>query len=233
MGFRFASLFFNTSSASDIIRIMRILAVGIATLDIINIVETYPREDQEVRASHQRLCRGCNATNTLVVLSQLGQQCEWAGVMTDDGDSQHVLADLERHRVGVGYYDLYPGGKTPTSYVVLSAATGSRTIVHYRDLPEFSAESFEKVPLDQFDWVHFEGRNLPELSPMLRKVSQRGIPCSLEIEKPREGIEALFGIPDVLLLSRAYAGAKGFGEPVDLLRWLAPKIAGNVSAFLA
>lgn len=37
---------------------MRILAVGIATLYIINTVDGYPAEDQEVRASAQRVARG-------------------------------------------------------------------------------------------------------------------------------------------------------------------------------
>ena len=57
-----------------------VLAVGVATLDIINEVESYPPEDGEVRALAQAIRRGGNASNTLVVLSQLGHSCEWAGV---------------------------------------------------------------------------------------------------------------------------------------------------------
>ena len=36
----------------------KILAVGIATLDIINLVDSYPSEDTEVRALSQRKLRG-------------------------------------------------------------------------------------------------------------------------------------------------------------------------------
>jgi ketohexokinase len=50
--------------------------VGIATLDIINVVDTYPAENSEVRALSQQKVRGGNATNSLVVLSQLGYQCQ-------------------------------------------------------------------------------------------------------------------------------------------------------------
>ena len=46
-----------------------ILAVGIATIDIINRVNGYPHEDDEIRAISQSIRRGGNATNTLVVLS--------------------------------------------------------------------------------------------------------------------------------------------------------------------
>ena len=61
-----------------------ILAVGIATLDIINTVERYPYEDSETRASHHRTTRGGNATNTLSVLSQIDHHCHWAGTLIDE-----------------------------------------------------------------------------------------------------------------------------------------------------
>jgi ketohexokinase len=41
----------------------KILAVGIATLDIINTVERYPLLDGETRALSQHKTRGGNATN--------------------------------------------------------------------------------------------------------------------------------------------------------------------------
>ena len=47
----------------------KILAVGIATLDIINTVDRYPEEDSEIRALSQHQTRGGNATNTLRVES--------------------------------------------------------------------------------------------------------------------------------------------------------------------
>ncbi|MET0047547.1 MAG: PfkB family carbohydrate kinase [Sedimenticola sp.] len=212
---------------------MRILAVGIATLDIINSVDSYPAEDQEVRACQQRLSRGGNATNTLVALSQLGLRCDWAGMIADDTDSGHVMADLDRHRIGTDYCEHYPGGKTPTSYVSLSLSTGSRTIVHYRDLPEYSAEAFSRIPLEAFDWIHFEGRNVPDLAMMLKRVAAAGISCSLEIEKERPGIDALFGIPDLLLFSRAYVTEKGFTDAETFLRSLQPEIGRGSRVFLA
>jgi ketohexokinase len=43
------------------------------------------------------------------------------------------------------------------------------------------------------------------------------IPCSLEIEKPRDGIEVLFPYVGILLFSREYALAMGFTEPLSLL----------------
>lgn len=185
----------------------RILAVGIATLDIINIVADYPAEDDEVRAAGQLLRRGGNATNTLVVLSQMGHQCGWAGTLTEEQDAQVIVDDLAGHGIDLSEVKTLPHGKVPTSYITLSERSGSRTIVHYRDLPEYDYERFCAIDLSRFDWVHFEGRNVEQTERMLRRLKERrpGLPCSVEIEKPREGIERLFSLPDLLLFSRHYA----------------------------
>jgi len=196
-----------------------ILAVGIATLDIINVVDQYPKEDSEVRVSGQRICRGGNATNTLVVLSQLQHQCSWAGVWVDEPDGHTILDDLHRHKVDTRNCQVKPRGKVPTSYILLSQQTGSRTIVHYRDISELSFTHFEQIDLSILDWIHFEGRNVIETHKMLQWVKQAhpDLPISLEVEKPRLGIEPLFQYVDVLFCSQSFAQHHSYHNASDFL----------------
>ncbi|HHI93184.1 MAG TPA: ketohexokinase [Gammaproteobacteria bacterium] len=184
----------------------RVLVVGIATLDIINTVDDYPEEDAEVRASAQATRRGGNACNTAVVLQQLGHQCSWAGTLADDASSTIIRADLARYGVNMDAVQVITGGSSPTSYVTLNKQNGSRTIVHYRDLPEYSLTAFKQIDLTGFDWLHFEGRNVAQTRAMLDVARQRTptIPHSVEIEKPREGIESLCDGAKLLLYSRSY-----------------------------
>ncbi len=203
-----------------------ILAVGIATLDIINIVDEYPKEDTEMRATEQRVCRGGNATNTLVVLSQLQHQCTWAGVWVDEPDGRIMLKDLQRYNIDTHYCHVEKQGKVPTSYIMISQQTGSRTIVHYRNIPEFSFEQFKKIDLTRLDWLHFEGRNVIETHKMLRwaKQHQPDLPISLEIEKPRLGIERLFQYADVLLCSQNFAHHHSYYDANEFLRDLRQQV---------
>jgi hypothetical protein len=185
-----------------------VLGVGIATLDLINEVVAYPAEDEEVRALAQRRVRGGNVANSLTVLSQLGHACRWVGTLGDDAAADLILADLAGRRVETRDAVRVPGGSTPTSYVALSRANGSRTIVHFRDLPELDAEAFDRVSLDDVAWVHFEGRNPPETRRMIRRVRAEAphVPVSVELEKRRPGIECLLEDgPRLLLASRAFA----------------------------
>lgn len=203
----------------------RILGVGIATLDLINEVERYPPEDAEVRALAQRRSRGGNAANTLAVLAQLGHRCAWVGTLGDDAAAAFIRADLAGVGIELRHPVTLPGGITPISYVVLSRATGSRTIVHYRDLPELAAPDFSEVPLADLDWIHFEGRNPGETEVMLAR-ARREAPqafLSVELEKDRPGIDVLLDGPDLLLISRAFVLARaGAGaEPAAALAELA------------
>jgi len=203
----------------------RVLVVGIATLDIINSVDGYPEEDTEVRASTQAMRRGGNACNTAVVLRQLGHECSWAGTLADDASSAIIRDDLASYAVNMDAVQTVAGGCSPTSYVTLNQRNGSRTIVHYRDLPEYSLAAFQQVDLAGFDWLHFEGRNVTQTRAMLDIAQQQvpAVPCSVEIEKPRRAIETLCMGAKLLLYSRSYAQSRDvtnheMSDPVAFLQ---------------
>jgi len=170
-----------------------ILGIGIVTLDIVNSVEGYPAEDAKVRAVAQSIRRGGNTANTLTVLAQLGHRCALASALADDPDSRYIRDDLAAHAVGIAPCKVFSGAHTPISYIVHNRRNGSRTIVHHRDLPEYPFEAFQRIDLSHYDWCHFEGRNIEETAKMLHRVKAHNhLPCSLEVEKARPGIERLF-----------------------------------------
>lgn len=211
---------------------MRVLGVGVAALDIINKLACYPLEDEEVRVLSQRRARGGNATNTLVILSQQGHVCSWAGVLPREPDAELVLADLKHHRIQSDFCTRPHQGKLPTSYISLSQATGSRTIVHHRDMPEYSFQAFDRIDLDQFDWIHFEGRDVAELTPMLEKAAAwPGLRCSLEVEKPRPGIEVLLPLADVVLFSRHYVIGRGYEQADTFLQQISGQVKESYVAW--
>lgn len=192
----------------------RILAVGTATLDLVFTLVRYPDEDAELRARELRMSPGGNAVNTLVVLSQLGHACAFGGVLADGPEAAPILARLATHGIDLTACRRV-AGRPPTSCVLLSLEGGTRTIVHHRDLPEFSDEEFGRIDLTPFDWVHFEGRDGPETARMVHRLCERrpDLPCSVEVEKPRSGIEAVFADANLLVFSHAYADHLGFDTP--------------------
>ncbi|WP_019626940.1 PfkB family carbohydrate kinase [Thioalkalivibrio sp. ALJT] len=184
----------------------RILATGIVTLDHTLDVASYPPEDSEIRALASTTQPGGNATNTATILAQFGHRSGLAAVIAE-GAAGDALGDrLEDLGLELGACVRRPGG-TPTSCILRSRETGSRTIVHHRDLPELSANDLTGVPWAEYDWLHFEGRNPAELARILADARAEIVdqPLSLELEKPRPGLDACLPYADVIMLSRAWA----------------------------
>ena len=184
----------------------KILGIGIATLDIINFVDTFPEEDTEIRATGQKITRGGNVTNTLCILSQLKHRVYWSGTLANENDANIIQHELEKYNINTDYVKTYANGKAPTSYILLNKLNGSRSIVHYRDLPELDYTHFQNIALDDFDWIHFEARNIEQTLKMLQYLKQHhpNIPCSVEFEKQRESIQQLYKFADVLIFSKNY-----------------------------
>lgn len=198
-----------------------ILGIGIVTIDIINSVDGYPNEDQEVRATAQRITSGGNAANSMIILSQLGHSCSWAGCLTSDQQGRLAADRLADFKIDTQRAQLFDDGQMPTSYIALNIHNGSRSIIHYRDLPELDASTFIQSDLSNIDWLHFEGRNIDQTRLMLDYAAQNHpqIPRSIEIEKPREGITTLFERADLLIFSRHYIESCGQQPQAFLSQW--------------
>jgi ketohexokinase len=212
---------------------MRVLGVGVATLDIIDSLEAFPREDSEQRALARWSRRGGNTANTLVVLSQLGHACSWAGTLAQDAAADQIVDDLKAKGVDLRWARRHADTQSPVSHILLSRANASRTIIHYRDLPELEAEDFAVIDLTPFDWVHFEGRHVAACEQMLHRVRRQRpeLRISLEVEKPRAQIDRLFALADVVVFSRAYASAAGYASAPEL--FAAARAAGATGLLCA
>jgi len=207
----------------------KVLAVGVATLDLVQVVEQYPVVDSEIRAKRQYLWRGGNATNTLVVLNQLGHCCSWLGTLADDLLAEIIQTDLEKNNVDYSHCPKIENSITPTSHILLTDELASRNIIHYRSLRELIANDFKHVDFSEWEWVHFEGRNINETLILMRflKKSYPEIILSLEVEKPRAGIEKLFKYADHCLFSRFYAQSLGYNTAEKFLRQIKNKFSNS------
>ncbi|MDX9739945.1 MAG: PfkB family carbohydrate kinase [Gammaproteobacteria bacterium] len=201
-----------------------ILGIGVAVLDIVLSVDGYPAEDAKLRAAARRMACGGNAANTLTVLATLGHRCGLASTLAADADGERLTAELRARNIDLSPARVHPADSTPVSYIFHNVANGSRTIVHYRTLPELTTDDFARVELDAWDWLHFEGREIEATAGMMERALAAGKTLSLEVEKPRPGIERLFPLASALIFSRAYVESLGTGaaEFLDQLRGRLP-----------
>ena len=206
----------------------RILLTGVSTLDIINTVDNYPPEDSEVRAIEQATRTGGNACNSAKVLQQLDIHTSLLANYADDVSASYILNDLKQQNIDVSHCPVEKNSTTPTSYITINRQNGSRTIVHYRNLQELSASDFTRLNLNVFDWLHFEARNCDQLEKMLQHASLLNSKISIEVEKPRKNINAIFKYANVLLISRPYAESQNFSSAEHCLKDLSSKFPDKI-----
>lgn len=198
----------------------KILGIGNCVLDIILTTETYPTQDSEVRALNRITQTGGNVANTLYALTQLHHETAICCTLATDEDGKQLTKGLQKNGIQTDFTQKFIQGSTPTSYITINQTNGSRTIIHHRDLPEISFEFFAKIEIEDFDWLHFEGRNLEHLPGMLNiaKTFLSYQPISLEVEKDRPGIDQVMPQANVIFFSHHFAKQRGFNNAPDCLK---------------
>jgi ketohexokinase len=188
-----------------------ILLVGNCILDYVSVVPRFPQEDDEIRALYSYQTMGGNAANSALILQQLGHRVDLMCSLAQDEAADQIRSQLEHAHVNYHLCQTFASGSTPASTVWLSRQNASRTIVHHRGLEELSLRHLQQVDWSIFEWIHFEGRNIETLSKLLPEVHAKGAMISLEIEKPRKGIEELVPYANTIVISSHYLKAKAFG----------------------
>lgn len=198
----------------------KILGIGNTVLDIVLTTDHFTNEDQEARASKRTISLGGNVANNLNVLTQLGHQTAICTTLGGDAEAKTLLHKLQEKQINTHFVQTVLQAKTPTSYITLNQEKGSRTIIHYRECPEVSFDFFAKIEVEDFDWIHFEARNLEALPGMLNiaKTFLTHQPISLEVEKDRDGIDACLAQANIIFFSHHFATQRGFSEGESLLK---------------
>ncbi len=199
----------------------RILCVGNAVLDLVFSVPRLPAEDEELRATALRVDPGGNAANTARVLRLLGHEVTLAAVLCEHPLAAPIEESLQRSGV-----DLSPCrrvvGMPPLSAILLPERTGQRTIVHHRAAPEYRLEDFARLDLARWSWAHLESRPGDATARMAyhAHLFRPQLLLSVELEKPRPGVEECLRLARLALFSRGYVETLGFPRPEAFLREL-------------
>ncbi|OQR87168.1 Mitochondrial Carrier (MC) Family [Thraustotheca clavata] len=226
--------------------VMTCIIVGIATIDIVNTIASFPQEDSKSRILHSRKSRGGNGTNTLVVCAQLGawSLLKWIGSLVDptfNSDAKFVCDDLTAYGIDLSLCEIHPHGSLPTSYIMSSQESGSRTIFHHRNLPEVSVEHFkhEFQSEKNISWVHFECREALNQFSMIKFVheAQNNTFISLEVEASRHAwseVQSLLPFTFCVFFAKSYVLGLKMTSANDFFQYLLsmPQIANSCLQYI-
>lgn len=203
-------------------------------LDIIQICTDYPDEDSDRNCIRGYLQRGGNASNTCTVLRQLNAESEFLGILSDLEEFQYLTKDCIKRGIKIVNCPRVQDN-APFSSVILNQRTGTRTIVHAsNNFPILTFQHFLKIQLSEYDWIHFEGRNVTETTQMIDRIQeynnsnhtnnnchQQKITISLEWEQCDKNLLLLCAKKlDYIFLSRVAAEYMGWSSSIEAVQSL-------------
>ncbi|RMI32689.1 PfkB family carbohydrate kinase [Nocardia stercoris] len=204
---------------------MTALFVGLATLDVSNLVDSYPAEDSKTQAAESFIGAGGPAANAAVAHALLGRGRDTM-LLTALGNhtlADIVLRDLRSH--GVEVVDATPGRRDqpPVSSIVVAAENNTRTIVGLDAariaapfLPQFSAL------IDNASVVLVDAHH-PELAVSAARLAQRsGVPVVLDAGRWKPAHADLLPLVDIAICSAAFdpPGSRARDGATELLDYL-------------
>ncbi|CAO3584131.1 unnamed protein product [Absidia cylindrospora] len=217
-------------------------------------MDNYPKEDTKIRAKDMEQRNGGNIYNTAQVLSQFPRLTPH--VMSCLGSkeaSSQLVSSLEEMGIK-SKACIHRKTPIPSSYIIQSATSGSRTIISCNKTTDLTKEEFirkfdvasisktmafsdRQAP---YSWVHFEGRNIDNVVEQIdwleSKAKQEGwrsqLIISVELEKPdRPDIDLLLSKGDVVFFSKLFAQTRQYDHPRDFLRSIQPQCKSGATLF--
>ena len=187
--------------------VSKVLACGVAVLDVQQTVERLPGPDEKLVASELLVASGGPAANAAVSAAALGVS---ARLVTRIGDSPLgtlISADLAAH--GVDVVDRAgPLDQPAVSTVLVTRGTGQRAVVSVEasrraPVPDGGPHAADWAPalVDGMDAVLVDGHHLDLAIPLAGAARAAGVPVLLDGGSWKPGLERLLALVDIALIS--------------------------------
>ncbi|HQY33531.1 PfkB family carbohydrate kinase, partial [Actinotalea sp.] len=191
----------------------RVLACGLATLDVVQTVGHVPSANEKLVAQGLLVGAGGPAANAAVTAVALGVPTRLVTRIGGAALGRVVTADLVAR--GVEVIDRAgPDDAPAVSTVLVTRATGERAVVSVNATrgggtrpPDTAGSSDRDATVSAFDGVAavlVDGHHLDLALDVARTARGRGVPVLLDAGSWKPGLEALLGLVDIALLSEDF-----------------------------
>ena len=182
----------------------KILCVGLSTVDIQFLVDSYPGANQKQKAKQNEIHVGGPATNASIAAAHLGSEVTLVTPVGKNHLSRFIRSDIEHHKVEL----LDPVSDIKTDPIFASIITtehsGERSIVSYHP-PKVLVENFIGHDIDfNIDIALFDGFYTELAIPLAKICREKGIVTCFDGGSWKPGLEDLLSYIDFALCSNDF-----------------------------
>lgn len=196
-----------------------VLVIGRSCLDYIALINQFPEENQKVPLEFRLTEGGGQGGTASCCISRLGGKVAYAGKLGDDDEGRFCLQRLAAFGVATDFIDVVRGGKTPVAYILVTAASGQRTIIYeHSSLPKIAIDE-QLINLAARSQIVLLDPEVTYLGGPLKAATDSDIKIVYDCERWREGIEDIMDTADYFIPSVEFLESDrlNFGDiPFDL-----------------
>jgi sugar/nucleoside kinase (ribokinase family) len=180
-----------------------VVACGLATLDVVQVVDRVPGPDEKVVARGLVVAAGGPATNAALTAAALGLRARLVAHVGSGPVAELVRGDLAAGSVAL--VDLAePGGTPPISTVLVTAGTGERAVVSVNATGVVDRPEADLGRLADADALLVDGHAMATGTALARAARERGVAVLLDGGSWKPGTDRLLAHVDVAAVSAAF-----------------------------
>ena len=181
------------------------LFVGLSTLDVIQLVERLPGQDEKIRGLDDMLAAGGPATNAAVAFAHLGGEATLVTRAADGPIWDLMRADLEACGVRVVRA---PSVRVPTvASILVTRSTGDRAVISSGDRGQTDAPppaADLDLELADFDVLLLDGHEADVAEQLANRARDAGVPSVMDGGSWKPTTPALLPLVDAAVVSSAF-----------------------------
>jgi sugar/nucleoside kinase (ribokinase family) len=157
------------------------LFVGLTTLDLIYLCQTFPKSNEKIVALDQVITAGGPATNAAVTFSHFGNRALLLSVIGSHPTAQLIAADLANYTVET--IDLHPqrAAPPPLSSIIVTRSTGDRAVISLNAVKsQVTPDNLPDNILADIDLVLIDGHQLAIAQTIAQEAQEKKLPVVLD-----------------------------------------------------
>jgi sugar/nucleoside kinase (ribokinase family) len=184
-----------------------VLVLGRSCLDVIAVVNQFPRENQKLPLEFRLTEGGGQGGTASCCISRLGGRVAYVGKLGDDDEGKMCLKRLKDFEVATDFVEIVNGGRTPVAYVFITADSGARSIIYERNtLPKLNINATMEELIRQTSVVLLDPE-VTYLGGQLKRIAGSKVTVIYDSERWREGIEDIMETADYFIPSSEFLTA--------------------------
>ncbi|KQR10296.1 PfkB family carbohydrate kinase [Cellulomonas sp. Leaf334] len=205
-----------------------LVCCGLATLDVVQVVDRLPAADEKIVARSLDVTFGGPAANAAATAAALGVRTVLVTALGTGPVADLVRAGLTA--AGVQVVDLLDGPGTPAvSTVLVTRGTGERAVVSVNAaaMPDLSARARALGVHAGASALLVDGHHLGAATVLAAEARTRGIPVLLDGGSWKPGLDGLLAHVDHAVLSADFRLGDGTGDLLDRVADLGPRFVAQ------